>query len=201
MRATRSPKNSSTTGRNSVVWAHGLLFVWNGLCRHHALPLSWGRVHLKHCQYVGECKIRKHVKSTTKTSPGGRPEVKPPRRPSLDAARELLGAGGLGAVTMEGVAARAGVGKRTVYRWWPDRHAVAMAALMEGEGTHLLEATRRSAVAALREQLRAITQRFLTKTGRHITSMIAASDPTSELSKKRSQVTLFSPDARKEECC
>ncbi|AUX40193.1 TetR family transcriptional regulator [Sorangium cellulosum] len=95
----------------------------------------------------------------------------------------LLAEGGPGAVTMEAVAARAGVGKPTVYRWWPDRHAVAMAALMEEEAAQAAGAERRSAVAALREQLRAIARRFATSTGRHVASMIAASEAESELSK------------------
>jgi AcrR family transcriptional regulator len=51
----------------------------------------------------------------------------------LRAARELIEENGPTALTMEGIAARAGVGKPTIYRWWPDRHSVAMAALMESE--------------------------------------------------------------------
>ena len=84
---------------------------------------------------------------------------------------------------LEAIAARACVGKPTVYRWWPDRHAVTMAALMEADATQSVVAKKRSAVAALREQLRAIAQRFATNTGRHVTSMIAASAAESELSK------------------
>lgn len=84
---------------------------------------------------------------------------------------------------MEAVATRAGVGKPTVYRWWPDRHAVAMAALMEDDQVDPVAARRRSAILALRDQLRAIAQRFATATGRHVISMIAASDRDSELSK------------------
>ena len=56
----------------------------------------------------------------------GRPRSEAARQAILQAARELLADGGPGAVTMEAVAARAGVGKPTVYRWWPDRHAVAI---------------------------------------------------------------------------
>jgi AcrR family transcriptional regulator len=69
---------------------------------------------------------------------------------------------------MEAVAARAGVGKPTVYRWWPDRHAVAMAALMETDAQQPTRAAKRSAIAALREQLRAIARRLATNTGRPI---------------------------------
>ena len=115
--------------------------------------------------------------------PRGRPRSQAARQAILRAARELLAEGGPGAVTMEAVAERAGVGKPTVYRWWPDRHAVAMAALMETEPEGSVEARRRTAIGALREQLRAIARRFATPTGRHVASMIAASEPEGELSR------------------
>ena len=115
--------------------------------------------------------------------PRGRPRSEKARVAILRAARALLAEGGPGAVTMEAVAARAGVGKPTVYRWWPDRHAVAMAALMETGAGEDVEASGRLALTALRAQLRAVARRFATSTGRHVTSMLAASDPQSELSK------------------
>src|SRR3970040_869626 len=61
----------------------------------------------------------------------GRPRSDRSRRAILHAARELIEENGPTALTMEGIAARAGVGKPTIYRWWPDRHAVTMAALMD----------------------------------------------------------------------
>jgi AcrR family transcriptional regulator len=113
----------------------------------------------------------------------GRPRSEKARKAILRAARELLREGGPAAVTMEGVAARAGVGKPTVYRWWPDRHAVAMAALMEGEAEAAPSRAPRSALQALRRQLATIAERFATPTGRHVTTMIAASDSETEFSK------------------
>ncbi|MGC0327211.1 AcrR family transcriptional regulator [Streptomyces sp. SAI-170] len=41
---------------------------------------------------------------------------------ALDMAREI----GLARASIEGIAARAGVGKRTVYRWWPSKGAVVL---------------------------------------------------------------------------
>ena len=113
----------------------------------------------------------------------GRPRSEQAKRAILEAAQALLEEGGPGAVSMEAVAARAGVGKPTVYRWWPDRHAVAMAALMAKESSDRERTASGSALASLRTQLHAIARRFATSTGRHVTSMLASADPESELSR------------------
>jgi AcrR family transcriptional regulator len=47
----------------------------------------------------------------------------------LTATTELLAEVGYGALTIEGVAARAGVGKATVYRWWPSKGALVIEAV------------------------------------------------------------------------
>ena len=115
--------------------------------------------------------------------PRGRPPDLRAREVILRTARELLAEGGPAAITMERLAARAGVGKPTLYRWWPDRHAVTMAALME-ELPPAEEGRRaRSYIQQLRRQLHAIVNRFATPTGRHVAQMIASADAESELSK------------------
>lgn len=112
----------------------------------------------------------------------GRPRSERARRAILAAARALLDEEGLAGVTMERVAARARVGKPTVYRWWPDRHAVAMAALME-EPVARATPRRESAIEELRAQLRAIAHRFASGSGRHAATLIAAADPQSEIAR------------------
>jgi TetR/AcrR family transcriptional regulator, regulator of autoinduction and epiphytic fitness len=49
------------------------------------------------------------------------PRVERSRRVILEAVLDELGAVGYGALTIEGVAARAGVGKSTIYRHWPGK--------------------------------------------------------------------------------
>src|ERR1700741_4465276 len=56
------------------------------------------------------------------TSPD--PRIERSRRVILEAVLEELGAGGYGALTIEGVAARAGVGKSTIYRHWSGKLAL-----------------------------------------------------------------------------
>jgi AcrR family transcriptional regulator len=113
----------------------------------------------------------------------GRPRSLEAHGKILAAARALLAEAGPGGVTVEAVAVRAGVGKPTIYRWWPDRHAVLMAALMESEGELPQGQKSRVAVRALARQLAAIVERFRAPSGRHIATMIAAADPNTELAK------------------
>src|SRR5688500_17058279 len=48
------------------------------------------------------------------------------------ATQELLVERGYRQLTIEGVAARAGVGKQTIYRWWPSRAARVLEAYLAG---------------------------------------------------------------------
>ena len=52
------------------------------------------------------------------------------RRAILDATRELLAEGNVGALTVEAVAARSGVAKTTIYRRWRDKWELALDAVM-----------------------------------------------------------------------
>jgi AcrR family transcriptional regulator len=49
----------------------------------------------------------------------------------LDAAREILAADGVGGLTVEGVAERAGVAKTTIYRRYRSKQELALAVLLE----------------------------------------------------------------------
>jgi AcrR family transcriptional regulator len=113
----------------------------------------------------------------------GRPRDPAVRAAILAAARALFDEGGLPAVTMEGVARRAGVGKPTIYRHWPNAPAVAMAAFLETAASPAAEAAHTAPLDGLRAQLAAIAAAFAERTGRNVKAMIAASQGETELAK------------------
>jgi AcrR family transcriptional regulator len=79
----------------------------------------------------------------------------------LHAADDLLVERGYAAVTMEGIAARAGVAKQTIYRWWPSKFDVLMDTfLQDAEGALQIPDTG-STAGDLRQHLRQLA-RFLT---------------------------------------
>lgn len=61
----------------------------------------------------------------------GRPRDEDARRRILRAALDLLNETAFAQVTAEAIAERAGTGKATVYRWWPNKAAVVIEAFRE----------------------------------------------------------------------
>jgi len=92
----------------------------------------------------------------------GRPRSDRARRDICDAFREILVADGFDKVRMEHVAARAGVGKATIYRHWPSKQALAHEVLLELANPHLavpdVGDTRRELLATVVAPMRALTE-------------------------------------------
>jgi AcrR family transcriptional regulator len=59
----------------------------------------------------------------------GRPRSEKAEQAILDATLRMLGTHGVAGTTIEGVAANAGVGKTTIYRRWPTKTALILAAI------------------------------------------------------------------------
>ena len=61
----------------------------------------------------------------------GRPRSERADRAILDAALRMVGEHGVAGTTIEGVAAEAGVGKTTIYRRWPSKNDLILAAISD----------------------------------------------------------------------
>src|ERR1700734_4445669 len=78
----------------------------------------------------------------------------------LHAADDLLVERGFGGVTIEGIAARAGVAKQTIYRWWASKVDILLDTLIEEASHALAIPDAGSAVESTRRYLRSLA-RFL----------------------------------------
>jgi AcrR family transcriptional regulator len=80
----------------------------------------------------------------------------------LHAADDLLVERGYRALTIEGIAARAGVAKQTIYRWWPSKVDILLDVLADDGKDVLAVPDTGSAIDDARRHLRDLA-RFLTK--------------------------------------
>ncbi|MEI9974112.1 MAG: TetR/AcrR family transcriptional regulator [Ignavibacteriota bacterium] len=72
-----------------------------------------------------------HATDETPSRPPGRPRDESARDRIRDAALELLEEVGFANVTCDAIAQRSGTSKATIYRWWPNKAAVVIAAFVE----------------------------------------------------------------------
>jgi AcrR family transcriptional regulator len=112
---------------------------------------------------------------------GGRPRSDRAHQAILTAAREILSEKGFADMRLEHVAARAGVGKATIYRRWPSKEALAQELLTQLAGPHIAVPdsgnTRDELLAAVTNPMRAVTE---TDFGPVIRAMLSkiATDPS-----------------------
>ena len=115
-------------------------------------------------------------------APRGRPRSQEADRAILAAAVELLAERGLAAMSIEEVAARAGVGKTTIYRRWPSKGLLALDAFVnsfrEEQPQPDTGTLRGDMLSALHAWVRAVTQ---TPMGPMLTGLIAEAQHDTEL--------------------
>ena len=106
----------------------------------------------------------------------GRPRSAESRRAIMDAALTLLEGGTpLRALTVEAIARQAGVGKATIYKWWPTKAYVALDAFLDRMRQDVAAVDTGSARQDFRRQLKAVIRFYTGKTGRLICQFIAES--------------------------
>jgi AcrR family transcriptional regulator len=92
---------------------------------------------------------------------GGRPRSERARVAVLHAVDDLLVEVGYAAMTMKGIAERAGVGRQTVYRWWSTKAEILFEASVLDAASELASEPQEDAAADLTAYLDALS-RFLT---------------------------------------
>ncbi|MFN0191309.1 MAG: TetR/AcrR family transcriptional regulator [Aestuariivirga sp.] len=115
--------------------------------------------------------------------PRGRPKSEATQQAILSAAAAMIHDSGVFSVTMEAVAERAGVSKPTIYRSWPNREALAMAALMHTPRPSTAVRESASALDDLRKHLIKTVAAFASPQGRNAALILASAEPNTELAK------------------
>lgn len=109
----------------------------------------------------------------------GRPRSEAAQQAILSAARNLLLQNGYADVTVEAIAAQAGVSKATIYRWWPGKAAVVLEAFLAASGPCLRRPDTECPAADLRGQLQGLAAALAGPVGTVLRGVLteAQSDP------------------------
>ena len=135
---------------------------------------------------TGELEFRimaKKKKSSTARAPG-RPRSDESRAAILKAAYQILREGGFAEFTVEGVAARAGAGKATIYRWWKSKGTLAVEAFLVAVAPRMdAVAETESPLDDLRKQVHLAATIYRGRAGQLVRELIALGQADSETGK------------------
>jgi AcrR family transcriptional regulator len=111
----------------------------------------------------------------------GRPRSEEARLAILRSTLKILEKHGFADLTIEDVAARAGVGKATVYRWWPNKAAL-IADAFAGSTTRSLHFPDTGSVRSdMSQQMRQLVKIFRSRRGRIVSAILAAGQSDRDL--------------------
>src|SRR5271156_4583266 len=106
--------------------------------------------------------------------PPGRPRSEQARLAILRSTLKLLGKNGFSELTIEAVAAHAGVGKATVYRWWCNKAALIVDAFASSTTRKLHFPDTGSVRTDMSQQMRQLVKIFRSRRGRIVSAMLGA---------------------------
>jgi AcrR family transcriptional regulator len=112
-------------------------------------------------------------RGSRKRSPG-RPRSEQARVAILRSTLKLLGENGFSDLTIEAVAARARVGKATVYRWWPNKAALIADAFASSTTRKLHFPDTGSVYTDMSQQMRQLVKVFRSRRGRIVSAILGA---------------------------
>ncbi|MGC2171129.1 MAG: TetR/AcrR family transcriptional regulator [Candidatus Sulfotelmatobacter sp.] len=111
----------------------------------------------------------------------GRPRSEQARVAILRSTLKLLGRNGFPDLTIEAVAAEAGVGKATVYRWWPNKAALIADAFASSTTRKLRFPDTGSVRADMSQQMCQVIKIFRSRRGRILSAILAAGQSDKDL--------------------
>lgn len=103
----------------------------------------------------------------------GRPRSERSRAAVLSAVSELMHEVGLRAMTTDEIAARSGTSKATIYKWWPNKYAVAVEAFLSEMFTESADPDTGSAREDFRLALRGLLHFYASPSGRIFAELVA----------------------------
>jgi AcrR family transcriptional regulator len=102
----------------------------------------------------------------------GRPRSQQSRAAVLRATSELMREVGLRAMTTEDIAARSGASKATIYKWWPNKYAVAVEAFLSEMAVESADPDTGSAREDFRLALRGLVHFYTGENGRAYAQLV-----------------------------
>jgi AcrR family transcriptional regulator len=120
-------------------------------------------------------------KSAAPISHGGRPRSRQAHEAILQTAFDLVVREGFRTVSIESIAATAGVSKATIYRRWPNKAAVVMDAFTSRVGSGSLFPKASSAIESIRLQMHAMAKSFRGSDGALVKALLAEAQFDREL--------------------
>jgi AcrR family transcriptional regulator len=117
---------------------------------------------------------KRYVADGNKPRPPGRPRSEEARLAVLESALDLLSKKGFSKLTMENVAAHAGVAKATIYRWWPNKAALIADAFSNSATPKLHFPDTGSVCTDMSQQMRQLVKIFRSRRGRIVSAILGA---------------------------
>jgi AcrR family transcriptional regulator len=111
----------------------------------------------------------------------GRPRSEQARLSILRSTLKILGKHGFSDLTIEDVAAHAGVGKATVYRWWPNKAALIADAFASSTTRALHFPDTGSVCSDMSQQMRQLVKIFRSRRGRIVSAILGGGQSDREL--------------------
>jgi len=122
-----------------------------------------------------------HSENGSGKRPPGRPRSEEARQAILRSTLRILGQSGFSDLTIEEVADHAGVGKATVYRWWPNKGALIADAFASNTTRKLRFPDTGSVFSDMSRQMRQLVKVFRSPRGRIVSAMLAAGQNDKDL--------------------